>query len=175
VSAPATEALLAAGYALFLLLAAVVLDLLARHTHRRSQRFRTAGFRFHPHLDAWECPEGEHLHRAEVDAERRLIRYRARAHVCNACAARSACTDSSTGREIVSSLDDWVTTEAGRFHRGISLLLVALAALIASLELGRNHGSADAVLLLTVLAGALGVARRLARGVGRTAPSSVRL
>ena len=35
------EALLATGYAAFLMLAATPLDLLARHSHRRSARYRT--------------------------------------------------------------------------------------------------------------------------------------
>ena len=82
-SGVATESLLAAGYGLFLVLAALGLDLLARHSHRRSELYRTAGFTYHEHLDAWECPEGERLHRIETDAQLRLVRYRARAHVCN--------------------------------------------------------------------------------------------
>ena len=57
-SPPATEASLAAGYAGFLLLAGLGLDLVARHSHQRSMRYRTAGFRFQPDLDAWVCPKG---------------------------------------------------------------------------------------------------------------------
>ena len=51
------EAVLALGYALFLVATATALDLLARHANRRSHRFRTAGFTYHEHLDVWECPE----------------------------------------------------------------------------------------------------------------------
>jgi hypothetical protein len=69
-----SEAILLGGYALFLLGAATTLDLLARHSHRRSERYRTAGFRYHEHLDAWECPEGQHLWPHEYDRERRLAR-----------------------------------------------------------------------------------------------------
>ncbi|MCU1609410.1 MAG: hypothetical protein JWM45_1326, partial [Pseudonocardiales bacterium] len=46
------EVILAAGYAVFLLGAAVALDRLARHAHKRSDRYRTAGFRYHPQHDA---------------------------------------------------------------------------------------------------------------------------
>jgi hypothetical protein len=31
-----------------------VLGLLARHSHARADRYRTGGFRFHAHLNAWE-------------------------------------------------------------------------------------------------------------------------
>ena len=40
------EAVLAVGYAAFLLLAAGLLEWLSAHTHRRSLRYRTAGFEY---------------------------------------------------------------------------------------------------------------------------------
>jgi hypothetical protein len=61
VSGVATESLLAAGYGLFLALAALGVDALARLSHRRSELYRTAGFTYHEHVDAWDCPEGERL------------------------------------------------------------------------------------------------------------------
>ena len=150
-SALGPEALLAAAYAGILLLSAVGLDVLARNSGSRAERYRTGGFRFLPDLDAWLCPEGEYLHRHETDHERRLVRYRARPHVCNACPAKPGCTDSDGGREIVCSLEAWARSEAGRFHRGISLALVALAGLIAIVALVRNHELAELVLLGGVL------------------------
>ena len=60
------ETLLAAGYSVALLLAAGVLEWLSAHTHRRSLRYRTAGFEFHDDHDVWVCPEGEHLWPHEV-------------------------------------------------------------------------------------------------------------
>ena len=124
------EALLFAGYAGFLLAAAVVLEWLSAHTHRRALRYRTAGFTYDEQHDHWQCPEGEHLWPHEFDHERRLVRYRAKAHVCNGCPVKAACTDSDRGREIVRPLDPWPHSEAGRFHRGLSLMLVALALLV---------------------------------------------
>jgi len=72
-SAPHTETVLATGYASFLILAAFVIEWLSAHTHRRALRYRTAGFTYAQHLDAWQCPEGEHLWPHEFDAERRLV------------------------------------------------------------------------------------------------------
>jgi hypothetical protein len=168
------EVVLAAVYGGGLLAAAVVLDLLARHSHARADRYRTGGFHFHAHLDAWECPEGEHLHLRELDHERRVARYRARAHVCNACAAKPACTDSDDGRELVRSLEAWPRSEAGRFHRGISLALVALAGLIAAVVLLRHHELAEAALLAAVLVAAALVARSLVAEL-RSAPGEPQL
>ena len=105
-----------------------MLEWLSAHTHRRSLRYRTAGFAYDEDHDHWQCPEGEHLWPHEFDHERRLVRYRAKAHVCNACPRKGACTDSDHGREIVRPLDPWPHSEAGRFHRGISLLMVGARA-----------------------------------------------
>jgi hypothetical protein len=147
-----SEAILAAAYSAFLLLAAGGLDLLARHSHRRSEGYRTAGFTFHQHLDVWECPEGERLQRVEHDHHQRLARYRARAQVCNECPAKGECTDSEDGREITRSLDPWPHSEAGRFHRGISVVMIALAALIAAIALVRNTEPAELLMLGSVFA-----------------------
>jgi hypothetical protein len=146
------EVFLLAGYAVFLLAASVVLDLLARHSHIRSERYRTAGFTYHHKSDAWVCPEDQILTRSEVDHERRLIRYQGRPQICNHCSTKADCTDSDDGREVVRAIDPWPHSEAGRFHRGISLSVTVVAALILTAELVRNHSPAE----LLVLGAALG-------------------
>ncbi len=138
-----TETLLAAGYAVFLIAAAIALDRLARHAQHRSERYRTGGFNYMAGLDAWECPEGERLDRVETDHELRLVRYRARAHVCNTCRLKDACTDSDEGREIAASLDSWPHSEAGRFHRGIAIVMVVLAALVLAAGAALHHDAGD--------------------------------
>ena len=147
----ATESLLAAGYTLFLAVLALGLDALARHSHRRSELYRTAGFTYQEHLDAWECPEGEQLHRIETDAEQRLARYRARAHVCNACPRKRDCTDSDSGREVTRMLDPWPHSEAGRFHRVIAVAIDCFGLLVLGAGAALHHGAGD----LAVLGGAL--------------------
>ena len=155
------EPSLVIGYALFLLACALVLDLLARHSHNRAARYRTAGFSYHGHLDAWVCPEGEHLWLHETDEVARLARYRGRPQVCNACPAKPRCTDSDDGREVVRALDPWPHSEAGRFHRGIAVFLVALGMLMALAELVRHHRPLEAAALLVLLALLAAAALRL--------------
>ena len=150
-SGAAPETLMAAGYVVFLTAAALALDLLARSSHRRAQSYRTAGFTYHASSDAWECPEGERLHRVEVDPHMRLIRYRARAHVCNGCRLKEACTDSDEGREISRAIDPWPHSEAGRFHRVIALVMVGLALLVLAAAAALNHGSSDVLILCAAL------------------------
>lgn len=157
------EVVLAAGYGTFLLLAAAVIEWLSAHTHRRSLRYRTAGFEYDARHDHWQCPEGQHLWPHEFDSDRRLVRYKAKAHICNGCPRKDACTDSDTGREIVRPLDPWPHSEAGRFHRGLSLLLVALAMFVLGIGLARHHELAEATVLVLLLAAAALVGRWLVR------------
>jgi len=157
------EVLLAAGYATALTTGAFVLEWLSAHTHRRALRFRTAGFTYVEEHDHWLCPEGEQLWPHELDRERRLVRYRARAHVCNACHAKARCTDSDRGREIVRPLDPWPHSEAGRFHRVVALLLVAVSMLILVAEVARHHEPGEAAVLVSLLGSAALAARWLLR------------
>ena len=157
------EVVLVAGYGACLLVGAFVLEWLSGHTHRRSLRYRTAGFDYDGRQDAWRCPEGQHLWPHEYDAERRLVRYRAKAHVCNGCPRKEECTDSDRGREIVRPLDPWPHSEAGRFHRGVSLMMVALAAFLLVVEGARHHRPLEAAVLLALLAAAVLAGRRLLR------------
>jgi hypothetical protein len=145
------EVFLAVGYATFLLGVAIGLDLLARHSYVRSERYRTAGFTYHPSHDAWICPEDQLLVRSEVDHKRRLVRYRGRPQICNYCPAKAECTDSDEGREVVRAMDPWPHSEAGRFHRGISLAVALIAGLILAAESIRNHAPLEFALLGAVL------------------------
>ena len=158
-----SEAVIAASYAGLLLAIALTIDWLSAHTHRRSLRYRTAGFEYRHHEDLWVCPEGEHLWPHKVDHHRRIVHYRAKAHICNGCSLKEQCTDSDEGREIVRPMDPWPHSEAGRFHRVISLTLVVLAALIAVVALTRNHTPADSATLGALVVVSALVGRLLVR------------
>jgi hypothetical protein len=161
------EVLAAGAYAGGLTLGAFAIEWLSAHTHRRALRYRTAGFTYEADHDHWVCPEGEQLWPHALDCERRLVRYRARAHVCNACRVKERCTDSDHGREIVRPLDPWPHSEAGRFHRVIALVLVALALLILLVELGRHHAAPEAAALVALLVAAALAGRWLLRDLRR--------
>jgi hypothetical protein len=145
------EPLLAGGYAMLLVVIAAGLEWMGRHSHRRADQYHTSGFRFHKRRDHWECPNGARLERAEIDNELRVIRYRAPAHTCNGCPIKARCTDSDNGREISVSLDPWLSSAIGRFHRGISLALLVLAGLIVVVELLRHDHGPERWALATVV------------------------
>jgi hypothetical protein len=141
------EVLLACVYAVFLLLVAFGLELLARHSHHRSKRVGVAGFRYHRHHDFWECPTGQQLKPFSVDHTQRLVRYRAPAHICNKCSVKHLCTDSQGGREIEHNPDSWLESELARFHRGISLVLLLLAGLLLVVEMIRHKRPVELLIL----------------------------
>ena len=173
------EVAVATGYAAFLIVVASGLELFGRHSHRRSGQFRTAGFRYHGKLDVWECPSGHHLHPHYRDPVREVVRYRAPAHTCNACARKNECTDSDHGREIIHSSESWIETEAGKFHRVLSLTLLLLAALIVIAEMFRFPSLPEVLLpgsvLALVLARGLSLTRELLAGQNRDGSESVRV
>jgi len=152
------EVLMVGGYAVILLIVAAALDLLAQHTQSRSERFRTAGFRYLPQHDAWTCSEDAMLWPMEYDKEHHLVRYRAKPSVCNSCHVKPGCTSSSEGRELTRAVAPWPHSEAGRFHRGMSFVLVGLAALLLLVAGVRHPQPATLVLVLPMLfAGWLGI------------------
>ena len=155
------EVWLATGYAIFLMAVALFLERLALHCHRRSRRFHTSGFTFRSEVDAWECPARQLLTRASIDLERKLVIYRAPARVCNACVLKPECTQSETGREIAKTSGSWVQSQIGRFHRGLSLTLCVLAALLLLVEFFRFHAFAERLLSAAVLLLILGFMKRL--------------
>lgn len=137
------EVVLAASYAIFLAGVAFVLEFLAEHSHKRSEGYRNSGFVYFQQMDLWECPAGRQLLRTETDHQRRIVHYRAPAVACNACSLKNNCTDSNEGRLLKRHLDSWVESELRRFHRGISLVLLLLAAIILVAEAVRHDAPGD--------------------------------
>lgn len=152
-----TEVLLAACYAVFLGGVAAALEWVARHSYRRAEEYERSGFTYHRQMDLWECPEGEQLHKIETNYQMRVVKYRAPAKTCNACCAKADCTDSDEGREIEQRLDSWIGSELRRFHRGLSLTLLLLAALIVGVESARHDTGRELAMLGSLLA-AIGIA-----------------
>lgn len=149
------------GYAFSLGLIALLLEWVAKHTHRRSVGIATAGFTYHPDKDVWSCPKDQHLFPVFSDHARGVAIYRAPASACNMCPSKAACTDSGNGREIQRSNLGDVEHGMKRFHRAVSLTLLALASLILVIELFRTGGIYPRVALAATLTLFGGLMRRL--------------
>ncbi len=145
------EVVLASAYALLLVGVSLILEWLARHSHRRSEHYRNSGFVYRKKEDVWECPTGHHLTREQTDFERKIARYRAPAHKCNAYHCKKDCTDSDDGRLLESRMDSWLQSELRRFHQGVSLVLLLMASLILAAEMFRYHAVWEWVLLGALL------------------------
>jgi hypothetical protein len=145
------EIVLAASYAIFLTTVAVGLELLARHSHKRSEQYRNSGFTYFADRDAWECPAGQQLHRQATDHQRRIVHYRASPDACNRCSLKNNCTDSNEGRVLKRHLDSWIESELRRFHRGLSMTLLLLAAIILSAAGIRHSGHQELLVIGSLL------------------------
>lgn len=150
---------LVCGYAAALIAIAYLFDRMARRVAVKSQRWRTGSFRYHEDHDAWTCVQDQWLWPTSYDPEQRIIRYRGKPSVCNACPVKSTCTDSGHGREVTREIDPWPHSESGRFHRGIACCIGSLAVLLpgAMLLSGPNPVELALLVLTIVVAAALWV------------------
>jgi hypothetical protein len=157
------EFILMLGYAVGLALVAVLLEVVARHAHRRSLNISTTGFTYHADRDIWQCPEDKHLFPVFADSSRDRVIYRAPASTCNACRSKQACTDSDGGRTIERKSSSGLEYGMQRFHRAMSVTLIALSSLMLIAEFFRVHTLSLRSVLLVVLALFGAIAARLAR------------
>jgi len=145
------EFILMLGYAVSLALIAALLEAVARYTHRRSFSASTAGFTYHPDRDIWRCPRDQHLFPVFSDSARGVVIYRAPASACNSCRSKAACTDSDHGREIERRDLNGVEYGMKRFHRAMSVTLLALGSLILIVEFFRASGLYPRAILVAVV------------------------
>ena len=103
------------------------LEFLARAHFHRAHRLAHTGFAYQAELDRYECPQGELLTLHTFDDRNKLAIYKAPAASCNACVLKAFCTPHDAGRHVYRSLAEFHETDVGRFHRWISLVILAVA------------------------------------------------
>lgn len=162
---PSTTVLLVCGYALGLLVVAWAFDRFGARSALRSARWRTGDFTYHDQQDAWTCPRGEWLRPAWVDTQERVVHYLGQPEVCAACPRKPECSPSPGPREVLRPIDPWPHSEAGRFHRGIAVSVVAVAAFLCVCTAFVARSLADIVTLAataaTVLVAGIPLVRHL--------------
>ena len=121
------EQVLLLAYLVILWTGGWVLEFLARAHFHRAQRYAHQGFSYDAELDRYECPQGELLTLDTFDDRNKLAIYKAPAASCNACVLKAFCTPHDEGRRVYRPLAAFHETDVGRFHRGLSLLIVAVA------------------------------------------------
>lgn len=123
------------GYAVVLLAVAWAIDRLGAGSAVRSARWRTGRFVYHEDHDAWKCHEDQWLWPASFDPDKRVVRYEGQHAICGRCPAKSECSPTPGPREITRAVDPWPHSEAGRFHRGIALVVALAAAFLTAATL----------------------------------------
>src|SRR5262249_51196224 len=120
--------------------------------------------RYDPHMDHYDCPQGERLTLHLVDPENKIAVYRAKPSGCASCALKAACTPHDEGRHLYRPLAVWAETEVGRFHKRLSVLMVGST---AAVPLGGFFCWSDrpgsGLLLVAVLGATIFVAREASR------------
>jgi hypothetical protein len=119
--------LLLLAYLLLLWVGGRVLESLARAHFHRAQRYAHHGFVYDGELDRYECPQGELLTLQTFDDRDKLAIYKAPASSCNRCMLKEFCTPHDEGRHVYRSLAEFHETDLGRFHRGLSLIILGVA------------------------------------------------
>ncbi|WP_406695861.1 hypothetical protein V5E97_33175 [Singulisphaera sp. Ch08] len=115
------------AYVLILWISGWVLELLARAHFHRAQRHAHTGFAYDAELDRYECPQGELLTLQTFDDRNKLAIYKAPASTCNECVLKSFCTPHDEGRHVYRTLIEFHESDVGRFHRWLSLVILAVA------------------------------------------------
>lgn len=163
---PGVEVWLMAGYGLVLLAVAYLLDHLGHRSAKKSVGWRTGNFVYHQDQDAWKCHEDQWLWPTEFDPEKRVIRYAGQHAICGRCPAKTECSPTPGPREITRQVDPWPHSEAGRFHRGIAIAVVAAGLMLVVGSLLAHHEVGDVVVLgvagTVVLAGLVHLVHGLA-------------
>ncbi|WP_435009312.1 hypothetical protein P12x_000564 [Tundrisphaera lichenicola] len=101
------------------------LEFLARVHFRRAQQAAHVGFEYDGVLDRYECPQGELLTLQTFDDRNKLAIYTAPASSCNECSLKAFCTPHDEGRRVYRTLAEFHETDVGRFHRWLSLVILA--------------------------------------------------
>jgi hypothetical protein len=167
-AAPSVSVALVAAYALVLLAIAWGFDLMSQRVAKRSNAWRTGEFTYHEDHDAWQCPEDQWLWPKSFDPENRVMRYRATPSICNACPVKDTCTTSDQGREITREYDPWPYSEAGKFHRGISVMVAVVALVLPAGMLFGASGLTDYLVLGGTILGVLLASAPLAKHLWST-------
>ena len=114
---------LIAVYALIMLAAAWAVDVLGSRSARHSMSWRHSDFMYHDDVDGWRCHEDQWLWPTAFDPDKRVIRYEGAHAICGRCPSKDSCSPTPGPREITRPVDPWPYSDAGRFHRGVGLVI----------------------------------------------------
>jgi len=121
---------------------------------------------YHDDVDGWRCHEDQWLWPTAFDPDKRVIRYEGAHAICGRCPSKDSCSPTPGPREITRPVDPWPYSDAGRFHRGVGLVIACVGVFIPVLLMVVFHAAGDLIVLGTttvvvMVAGVLPLARHL--------------
>ena len=121
---------------------------------------------YHDDVDGWRCHEDQWLWPTAFDPDKRVIRYEGAHAICGRCPSKDSCSPTPGPREITRPVDPWPYSDAGRFHRGVGLVIACVGVFIPVLLMVAFHAAGDLIVLGTttvvvIVAGVLPLARHL--------------
>ena len=157
---------LISAYALIMLAAGWAVDVLGSRSARHSMSWRHADFMYHDDVDGWRCHEDQWLWPTAFDPDKRVIRYEGAHAICGRCPSKDSCSPTPGPREITRPVDPWPYSDAGRFHRGVGLVIACVGVFIPILLMMAFHAAGDLIVLGTtavvvIVTGVLPLARHL--------------
>ena len=164
--APDLNVWLVAVYALIMLAVAWVVDVLGSRSARHSMSWRHADFVYHDDVDGWRCHEDQWLWPTAFDPDKRVIRYEGAHAICGRCPSKDSCSPTPGPREITRPVDPWPYSDAGRFHRGVGLVIACVGVFIPLLLMVAFHATGELIVLgtttvIVIVTGVLPLARHL--------------
>ena len=135
-------------YALIMLAAAWVVDVLGSRSARHSMSWRHSDFMYHDDVDGWRCHEDQWLWPTAFDPDKRVIRYEGAHAICGRCPSKDSCSPTPGPREITRPVDPWPYSDAGRFHRGVGLVIACVGVFIPVLLMVVFHATGDLIVII---------------------------
>ena len=128
--------------------------------------WRHADFVYHDDVDGWRCHEDQWLWPTAFDPDKRVIRYEGAHAICGRCPSKDSCSPTPGPREITRPVDPWPYSDAGRFHRGVGLVIACVGVFIPLLLMVAFHATGDLIVLgtttvIVIVTGVLPLARHL--------------
>ena len=106
------------GYGAALVMVAYGIDTFARRSAAKVEQHRSGEFVYDEDHDAWQCPEDQWLWPKSFDPDNRVMRYRGKPAICNACPVKDTCTTSLDGREVSRTTLRWPCRYSAASRRG---------------------------------------------------------
>jgi hypothetical protein len=149
-------------YVVVVLIGARISELLARAHFAQARRRAEHGFEYVAEGDHYRCSEGERLSLLDIDSPRGIAVYQSPPDRCGRCPLKHACAPHADSRRMYRSLVTWSETDVGQFHRRVSLLISAAAAVLAVVGTWKWSGSpGTGYLLVGLLANSASLLRDL--------------